>query len=118
MTNAGQVVADHFVDANKMIELASGEPNIAQEHIKNNRNVRKLLTDRHIAPEDLPTAEDVKKLERRLKSEEKKLPRQSARLSGKPGSKTAGKQRGSVRSGRIQVKIAASASSNSPILRP
>ena len=68
-----------------------GEPSIAQEHGKNNRDVRKLLTDRHITPEDLPAAEDVKKLERRLKSEEKKLPRQSARLSGKPGSKTGGK---------------------------
>ena len=59
-----------------------GEANITQEHVKNNRDVRKLLTDRQIVPEDLPVAEDVKKLERRLKSEEKKLPNQTTRLIG------------------------------------
>ena len=59
-----------------------GENSITQEHVKNNRDVRKLLTDRHIVPEELPPAEDAKKLERRLKSEEKKLPRQTPRLGG------------------------------------
>ena len=37
-----------------------GEPNITHEHVKNNRDVRKLLTDRNIFPEQLPPAEDVK----------------------------------------------------------
>ncbi len=60
-----------------------GETHITQEHIKNNRDVRKLLTERDIVPEQLPPAEDVKKLERRLKSEEKKLPKQAPRLGGK-----------------------------------
>lgn len=60
-----------------------GEANITQEHVKNNRDVRKLLTDRQIVPEQLPAAEDVKKLERRLKSEEKKLPAQTTRLVAK-----------------------------------
>jgi len=64
-----------------------GEPSITQEHIKNNRDVRKLLTDRDIVPERLPAAEDVKKLERRLKSDEKKLPKQAPRLGGKSGGK-------------------------------
>ncbi|MDR1776675.1 MAG: DNA damage-inducible protein D [Desulfovibrio sp.] len=59
-----------------------GEPGITQEHVKNNRDVRKLLTDRDIVPENLPAAEDAKKLERRLKSEEKKLPKQAPRLGG------------------------------------
>ena len=68
-----------------------GETNITQEHIKNNRDVRKLLTNRNIMPEDLPVAEDVKKLERRLKSEEKKLPAQSVGLQGKSGKKTSKK---------------------------
>lgn len=62
----------------------SDEPGITREHVKNNADVRKLLTDRHIVPEDLPPAEDVKKLERRLKSEEKKLLRHTAKLGGKP----------------------------------
>ncbi|MBL8261988.1 MAG: DNA damage-inducible protein D [Xanthomonadaceae bacterium] len=64
-----------------------GETDIAAEHVRNNRDVRKLLTDRDIVPERLPPAEDVKKLERRLKSEEKKLPRQTPRLGGKPSKK-------------------------------
>jgi DNA-damage-inducible protein D len=60
-----------------------GETSITREHVKNNKDVRKLLTDRDIVPENLPAAEDVKKLERRLKSEEKKLPRQTPRLGNK-----------------------------------
>jgi DNA-damage-inducible protein D len=60
-----------------------GEIHITQEHVKNNRDVRKLLTDRNIVPENLLPAEDVKKLERRLKSEEEKLPKQAPRLGGK-----------------------------------
>jgi len=59
-----------------------GEPSITHEHIKNNHDVRKLLTDRDIVPEQLPAAEDVKKLERRLKSEAKKLPKQTSKLAG------------------------------------
>jgi DNA-damage-inducible protein D len=65
-----------------------GELKITGEHVKNNRDVRKLLTDRQIAPETLPAAEDVKKLERRLKSEEKKLPVQATRLLNKPSKKS------------------------------
>lgn len=38
----------------------------------NNAAVRKMLTERGIVPEDLPPAEDVKKVERRLASEQKK----------------------------------------------
>lgn len=57
-----------------------GEPGITREHVKNNRDVRKLLTLRDIVPEDLPAAEDAKKLERRLKSEAQKLPRLTPKL--------------------------------------
>ncbi len=64
-----------------------GEPDITREHVRNNEDVRKILTDRRIVPEALPAAEDVKKLERRLKSEEKKLPKQTPRLGGKPDKK-------------------------------
>jgi len=45
---------------------------IEREHIDNNLAVRKMLLDRGIVPESLPEAEDVKKVERRLKSEERK----------------------------------------------
>lgn len=49
------------------------EDAIASEHVKNNQDVRKVLTNRGIKPEELPPAEDIKKLERRVKSEEKLL---------------------------------------------
>lgn len=45
---------------------------ISNEHITNNKAVRKTLLERGIRPESLPAAEDVKKVERRLASEKKK----------------------------------------------
>jgi DNA-damage-inducible protein D len=48
------------------------EAAISREHITNNEAVRKTLIERGIRPESLPPAEDVKKVERRLASEEKK----------------------------------------------
>ena len=48
------------------------ESAISSEHITNNQAVRKTLLERGIRPETLPAAEDVKKVERRLASEEKK----------------------------------------------
>ena len=48
------------------------ESAISSEHITNNQAVRKTLLERGIRPETLPAAEDVKKIERRLASEEKK----------------------------------------------
>jgi len=46
---------------------------ISAEHIKNNQGVRGVLLQRGIKPEELPAEEDIKKLERRVKGEEKKL---------------------------------------------
>ena len=48
------------------------ESAISSEHITNNQAVRKTLLERGIRPERLPAVEDVKKVERRLASEEKK----------------------------------------------
>lgn len=48
------------------------EQSISEEHIINNRSVRKTLLSRGITPEKLPVEEDIKKVERKLKSEEKK----------------------------------------------
>lgn len=50
-----------------------GQPSIEHEHVDNNSAVRKMLNARGIVPEDLPTAEDVKKIQRKLQSEEKKV---------------------------------------------
>jgi DNA-damage-inducible protein D len=50
----------------------TSESEISQEHVTNNQAVRKTLLERGIRPETLSPAEDVKKVERRLASEEKK----------------------------------------------
>jgi DNA-damage-inducible protein D len=50
-----------------------GEPSISREHVDNNLAVRKILGERGVRPENLPPAEDVKKVSRRLESEEKKV---------------------------------------------
>lgn len=52
------------------------ETGITNEHVKNNRDVRKLLTDRNIVPEALPAAEDAKKVQRRLETDNKRLARE------------------------------------------
>lgn len=48
------------------------EQNISEEHITNNRSVRKTLLSRGIIPENLQIEEDIKKVERKLKSDESK----------------------------------------------
>ncbi|TAH41618.1 MAG: DNA damage-inducible protein D [Bacteroidetes bacterium] len=48
-----------------------GEKHISKEHIDNNLAVRKMLKDRGVKPEQLPADEDLKKVERRLKGDEK-----------------------------------------------
>lgn len=51
-----------------------------REHVQNNESVRDMLGQRGIKPEQLPPEEDIKKLERRVKAEEKKLVQQSGTL--------------------------------------
>lgn len=53
--------------------LRGGGTMISHEHIKNNRNVRDLLAKSGIKPEVLPAEEDIKKVSRRLKVEDKKM---------------------------------------------
>lgn len=57
-----------------------GEMSITVEHVQNNTTVREMLGQRGIKPENLPASEDIKKLERRVKLQEKKLATQSAKL--------------------------------------
>ena len=57
-----------------------GENSITGEHIQNNRSVRDMLGQRGIKPENLPPSEDIKKLERRVKSQEKKIAAQAGKL--------------------------------------
>jgi DNA-damage-inducible protein D len=50
-----------------------GQDKIEEEHIDNNMAVRNMLKQRGIIPENLPPADDVKKLQRKLDRDEKKL---------------------------------------------
>lgn len=62
-----------------------GQEQISKEHVDNNAAVRDMLLQRGIVPEQLPAGEDVKKVERQLKSEEKLLAKNP---NQKKGSKT------------------------------
>ena len=62
-------ITNHTVNKDNLM----GTEKISEEHIKNNRNVRSVLIKSHIKPEELPPEEDIKKLERRVKSDDVKL---------------------------------------------
>jgi len=64
--------ASEITNFNIKAENLRSEKTITTEHVRNNERVRQTLLDSGIAPEKLPPAEDVKKLERRLGSERKK----------------------------------------------
>ena len=58
---------------NVQIKDLHGVSAIEKEHVDNNLGVRKIMIERGLVPENLPPAEDVHKVERRLKNEEKKM---------------------------------------------
>lgn len=60
-----------------------GENSISKEHIDNNLAVRKILKERGVRPEALPPAEDIGKLKRKLKTEEKKVLKNVKKISKK-----------------------------------
>lgn len=60
------------------------EAQITREYIKNNREIRRLLGRRKIKPEELPAAEDVKKIERRLLKKEASSQREKELLQPSP----------------------------------
>lgn len=60
-----------------------GQGKIEKEHIDNNAAVREMLAKRGIIPENLPPAEDVKKLQRKLESDEKKVLKEAKTKKGK-----------------------------------
>ena len=69
----GKGLATGITNHNMQTKNLEGTNQIAEEHITNNDAVRQLLISRGIVPEELPAAEDVKKVKRRLNSEGKKL---------------------------------------------
>lgn len=73
LTIAAKNLATEMTNYNVEQKELYGEDPITDEHVQNNSSVREMLGQRGIKPEDLPPAEDLKKLERRVKRDEKKL---------------------------------------------
>ena len=80
LTIAAKNLANEMTNYNVEEKDLYGETIITNEHIQNNRSVREMLGNRGIEPENLPPAEDIKKLERRVKTDEKRLAKESGKL--------------------------------------
>lgn len=80
LTIAAKNLATEMTNYNVEKADLYGENSITREHIQNNRSVREMLGKRGIKPEELPVAEDIKKLERRVAAEEKKLEKSAEKL--------------------------------------
>ena len=73
LTIAAKNLATEMTNYNVEQKDLQGEPSITAEHVQNNRTVRDMLGQRGIKPEELPPAEDIKKVERRVAKDEKNL---------------------------------------------
>ena len=80
LTIAAKNLATEMTNYNVEEKDLKGERAITDEHMQNNLSVREMLGQRGIKPEELPPSEDIKKLERRVKSQEKKLAAQAGKL--------------------------------------
>lgn len=77
LTIAAKNLATEMTNYNTEEKDLYGEHNITVEHVQNNKAVRAMLGERGIKPEELPPSEDIKKVERRVKSDEKKISKES-----------------------------------------
>lgn len=80
LTIAAKNLATEMTNYNVEENNLQGEGSITSEHIQNNKSVRKMLGERGIQPENLPPAEDIKKLERKVKKQEKDISEQAEKL--------------------------------------
>ncbi|MBW3524849.1 DNA damage-inducible protein D [Chryseobacterium sp. NKUCC03_KSP] len=76
-------LAAEMTGLNAQSKNLRGQSKIEEEHIDNNIAVRNMLTNRGIIPEDLPPAEDVKKLQRKLNGDEKKVLKETKKQPSK-----------------------------------
>ena len=81
LTIAAKNLATEMTNYNVEEKDLQGETDISTEHVQNNKSVRNMLGKRGIKPEELPPSEDIKKLERRVKLQEKKIATQAGKLS-------------------------------------
>lgn len=80
LTVAAKNLATEITNYNVEEKDLQGEVPITREHVQNNKTIRDMLGQRGIKPEELPPSEDIKKLERKVKTQEKKLASQAGRL--------------------------------------
>ena len=83
LTIAAKNLATEMINYNVEQKDLYGEASITTEHMDNNRSVRQMLSQRGIKPEELPPSEDIKKIERRVNSNEKKIEKTSSKLPPK-----------------------------------
>ncbi|NJL14105.1 MAG: DNA damage-inducible protein D, partial [Microscillaceae bacterium] len=74
ITITAKNLATEITNFNVKNDNLLGEQTITSEHTKNNQDVRNLLLKNNILPENLPAEKDIKKLERSVKQQNKKLP--------------------------------------------
>lgn len=79
ITITAKNLATEITNFNVGKEDLRGERHITQEHVKNNTDLRRLLAKSGIKPEELPPEEDLKKLQRNVKSDEEKIAESSRR---------------------------------------
>ena len=80
VTIAAKNLATEITNYNVQTNDLHGERAITDEHVQNNKSVRTMLGERGIVPENLPPEEDLKKLQRRVQSSEKKLIKETPKL--------------------------------------
>ena len=80
LTIAAKNLATEMTNYNVEDKDLYGEQTITKEHIQNNHSVRQMLGQRGIKPEELPPSEDIKKLERKVARDEKKIEQNSQKL--------------------------------------
>ena len=83
LTIAAKNLATEMTNYNVEQKDLNGEASITAEHVQNNRSVRGMLGQRGIKPEELPPAEDIKKVERRVAKDEKKMQKDTSKLPPK-----------------------------------
>ena len=83
LTMAAKNLAPEMTNYNVEQKDLYGETDITAEHVQNNRSVRGMLGQRGIKPEELPPAEDIKKVERRVAKDEKLMQKDDQKLPKK-----------------------------------
>ncbi|CYU08763.1 TPA: DNA damage-inducible protein D [Streptococcus suis] len=80
LTIAAKNLATEMTNYNVEENNLHGEKSITDEHVLNNTTIRNMLGQRGIKPEELPPAEDLKKLERKVKQQNKNLIKEAGKL--------------------------------------